>query len=317
LNPRPHAGKTPRIAQPKREPPIDTLSNITAFVRVARLGSFSAAARQLGLVPSVVTKRIGQLEQSLGTKLLVRSTRGLTLTAAGERYLPRFVRFVAELEEMFAPPATNDDEPIAGHLRIKVPTTVSSTYIGDLLAQFLSAHPGVTLEIVLIDRSVNPMEEGFDFSIGALPVSYPNVTEVPLAPYEQLVCCAPSYLETTTPPQTPADLAFHDVLTSAVYSRTWSFEGPNGPITTQVHPRVLASDSRTLRSAALRGLGIAVLPRDIVQEDLNAGTLVQLLPNFPVHRLWLKALVPSTKMHNALVRETLAFLKAHMPTPTA
>jgi DNA-binding transcriptional LysR family regulator len=284
-------------------------------VRVARLGSFSAAARELGLVPSVVTKRIGQLEQSLGTKLLVRSTRGLTLTAAGERHLPRFVRFVAELEEIFAPPAANEDEPIAGHLRIKAPTTVSSAYIGDLLAQFLAAHPGVTLEIVLIDRSVNPMEEGFDFSIGALPVSYPNITEVPLCPYEQLVCCAPSYLETTTAPQSPADLAFHDVLTSIVYSKTWNFEGPNGPISAQVHPRVLASDSRTLRSAALRGLGITILPRNIVQDDLNAGTLVQLLPEFPVHRLWLKALVPITKMHSALVREVLAFLKAHMPHP--
>jgi DNA-binding transcriptional LysR family regulator len=281
-------------------------------VRVARLGSFSAAARELGLVPSVVTKRIGQLEQSLGTKLLVRSTRGLTLTAAGERYLPRFVRFVAELEEMFAP-AVSEEEPLAGHLRIKAPTTVTSAYMGDLLAQFLATHPGVTLEIVLVDRSVNPMEEGFDFSIGALPVSYPNVTEVPLRPYEQIVCCAPAYLEGTTAPQNPADLAFHDVLTSVVYSKTWNFEGPNGPISTQVHPRVLASDSRTLRAAALRGLGITVLPRDIVQEDLEAGTLVQLLPDFPVHRLWLKALVPVTKMHNALVREVLAFLKSHMP----
>jgi DNA-binding transcriptional LysR family regulator len=216
---------------------------------------------------------------------------------------------------MVAPPATDEDEPITGHLRIKAPTTVTSVFIGDLLAQFLASHPGVTLEIVLIDRSVNPMEEGFDFSIGALPVAYPNVTEVPLCPYEQLVCCAPSYLESVAAPQTPADLAFHDVLTSVVFSRTWNFEGPNGPITTQVHPRVLASDTRTLRSAALRGLGITILPRDLAQDDLNAGTLVQLLPNFPVHRLWLKALVPNTKMHNALVREVLAFLKSHMPVP--
>jgi DNA-binding transcriptional LysR family regulator len=131
------------------------------------------------------------------------------------------------------------------------------------------------------------------------------------------MCCAPAYLEDNAAPQNPGELAFHDVLTSIAYSRTWSFEGPNGPISAQVHPRVEASDSRTLRAAALRGLGISILPRDLVQEDLNAGTLVQLLPNFPVHRLWLKALVPSTKMHNALVREVLTFLKAHMPTPTA
>lgn len=303
MNRAPRAGKTVGI---------DTLSNINAFVRVARLGSFSGAARQLGLVPSVVTKRIGQLERSLGTKLLVRSTRGLTLTTAGERYLPRFVRFVAELEELFAP-ATNEDERLTGHLRIKTPTTVSSLVIGDLLADFLVEHPGISLEIVLIDRSVNPMEEGFDFSIGALPVSYPNLVEIPLCPYDQVTCCAPSYLEETAAPQNPGELAFHDVLTSIAYSRTWSFDGPNGPISAQVHPRVLASDSRTLRAATLRGLGISILPREQVEQDLRAGTLVQLLTEFPVSRLWLKALVPCTKINSPLVREVIAYLKARMP----
>jgi DNA-binding transcriptional LysR family regulator len=291
---------------------IDTLSNINAFVRVARLGSFSGAARQLGLVPSVVTKRIGQLERSLGTKLLVRSTRGLTLTAAGERYLPRFVRFVAELEELFAP-ATNEDERLTGHLRIKTPTTVSSMFIGEVLADFLVDHPGISLEIVLIDRSVNPMEEGFDLSIGALPVSYPNLVEVPLCPYDQITCCAPSYLEETAAPHNPGELAFHDVLTSIAYSRTWSFDGPTGPINAQVHPRVEASDSRTLRAATLRGLGIAILPRELVEQDLREGTLVHLLTEFPVSRLWLKALVPCTKANSPLVREVLAYLKSRMP----
>jgi DNA-binding transcriptional LysR family regulator len=140
---------------------------------------------------------------------------------------------------------------------------------------------------------------------------------VPLCPYEQIVCCAPAYLDGAAAPHSPADLAFHDVLTSAVYSRTWNFEGPNGPLSTQVHPRVLASDSRTLRSATLRGLGIAMLPRELVQEDLDSGALVPLLPGFPVHRLWLKALVPCTKIHSALVREALAFLKAHLAEPSA
>ena len=282
-------------------------------MRVARLGSFSGAARQLGLVPSVVTKRIGQLEQSLGTKLIVRSTRGLTLTAAGERYLPRFVRFIAEMEEIFSPTVNEDDQRITGHLRIKAPTTLSSLVVGDLLAEFLEAHSGVSLEIVLIDRSVNPMEEGFDFSIGALPVSYPNLVEMPLCPYEQVTVCAPSYLNDAVAPQNPGELAFHDVLTSIAYSRTWTFEGPNGPIATQVHPRVLASDSRTLRSAVLRGLGISILPRALVEEDIRSGALVQLLPEFPVNKLWVKALVPCTKMNNPLVRQVLAFLKERMP----
>jgi DNA-binding transcriptional LysR family regulator len=263
-------------------------------------------------VPSVVTKRIGQLEQSMGTKLLVRSTRGLTLTTAGERFLPRFVRLVADLDEIFAP-AGNEDTRLTGTLRVKTPTTVSAQFIGDLLMEFVVAHAGVSLEIVLIDRSVNPMEEGFDLSIGALPVSYPDVVEVPLCPYDQVTCCAPSYLQETQGPQNPGELAFHDVVTSLAFSKTWSFDGPNGPISTQVHPRVLASDSRTLRAATLRGLGISILPREVIEDDLRTGALVQVLPEFPVTRRWIKALIPCTKVNSPLVREVLAFLKARIP----
>ncbi|HEV7714523.1 MAG TPA: substrate binding domain-containing protein, partial [Steroidobacteraceae bacterium] len=228
------------------------------------------------------------------------------------RFLPRFVRFSAELEDMFAP-AVREEHSLGGHLRIKTPTTVTSMFIGELLAEFLAAHPGVSLEIVLIDRSVNPMEEGFDFSIGALPVSYPNLVDFPLCPYEQFTCCAPSYLEDHVAPEHPGDLASHDVLTAVVYAKTWTFEGPNGPISAHVQPRVLASDSRTLRAAALRGLGITILPREVIDEDLRAGRLVHIMREYPVSRLWLKALVPITKMQSPLVREVLAFLKARVP----
>ena len=127
------------------------------------------------------------------------------------------------------------------------------------------------------------MEEGFDFSIGALPVSYPNLVEVPLCPYEQVICCAPSYLEEHRRAAEPGGARLpRRAHVHRLQHAPGNFEGPNGPISAQVHPRVLASDSRTLRAATLRGLGITVLPRELVEEDLRTGTLVQLLTEFPV-----------------------------------
>lgn len=290
---------------------INPLLNINAFVRVARLGSFSSAARDLGVAPSVITKRITQLEKSLRIQLVVRSTRGLALTAAGERLLPRFVRLVAELDEIFTG-AGVDDRRIEGHLRIKSPTTITSTFLGGLFADFQMQHPGLTLEIVLMDRSVNPLEEGFDFSIGALPVSYPNVIDVPLYPYELMTCCAPAYLRDRAAPSHPTDLVDHECLTTVLFRTTWVFESSRGALNVEVHSRLHASDSRILREAALRGLGVAILPRFLADEDVRAGRLVELLKEFPVATFWIKALVPRMKMNRPAVRELVAFLKAQL-----
>ena len=152
------------------------------------MGSFSAAARELGVAPSVVTKRITQLEERMRTKLIARSTRGLALTTAGERLLPRFLRLVGELEELFV--ERTDAGGIEGHLRIKGPTTITSLYLGALFSEFQAANPRVTVEVVLMDRSVNPLEEGFDFVVAARPASYPNVVDVPLCAYPQVLCCS-------------------------------------------------------------------------------------------------------------------------------
>ena len=172
---------------------VNNLLNLTVFLRVARLRSFSAAAREQGVATSVVTRRIDQLERALGTKLLMRSTRGLTLTAAAENLLPRFVRMTAEFDELFRGTAV-EGECIEGHLRIKAPTTVTTEFLGALFTDFLQLHPGVTMDVSLVDHTVNPLEEGYDICLGAMPVSYPNVIDIPLCPYELVVCCAPSYL---------------------------------------------------------------------------------------------------------------------------
>ena len=293
---------------------VNSLLNLSAFLRVARLGSFSGVARELQVAPSVVTKRIDQLEQELGTRLVLRSTRGLTLTPAAEALLPRFVRLVAEFDELFKGNAC-DDQGIEGQLRIKAPTTLTSEFLGTTFARFLQLHTGVTLDISLVDRSVNPLEEGFDCAIGALQVSYPNVVDVPLCPYDVVVCCSPRYLQGRIEPQHPTELVDFDCLTSGLFSSSWVFESAGGPLSVEVHARVHVSEARVLRDLARSGLGITALPRYLAAEDVRCGRLVPLLRDFPLQPHWLKALVPRMKMNRPVVREFVALLKNQLGNP--
>jgi DNA-binding transcriptional LysR family regulator len=293
---------------------MNTLLHINAFLLVARVRSFSGAARELGIAPSVVTKRITRLEEQVGTQLITRSTRGLALTAAGERLLPQFMRLIAELEETIHGSAAQA-RGIEGHLRIKAPTTVTSLFLGGLLSDFQVEHPGVSLEIVLLDRSVNPLEEGFDLVVGARPASYPGVVDVPLCPYPLILCCSPAYMRERREPEQPSDLADHDCLTSVLLGTTLLFEGPRGAVSVEVRSRFHANDGRVLLEAARRGLGVAVVPRYLAEEDLRTGRLMKVLADYPLAAFWLKALVPSMKMQKPAVRELVAFLKARMQTP--
>jgi len=290
---------------------INTLVNVAAFAKVARLHSFSGAARELGVAPSVVTKRVTQLEKSLGVKLVVRSTRGLALTAAGDRFLPRFVRLLGEFDEMFAA-RDSDVMRLEGHLRIKSPTTITAQLLGEIFADFQADHPGISIEVVLVDRTVNPLEEGFDIALGALPVSYPHVIDVPISPYELVTCCSPDYLRGKTAPAHPNELVDYECLTTIMFRSTWVFESSRGAISVEVHSRLHASDSRLLRQAAVRGLGIAILPRFLADGPISDGTLVPLLADFPLPTFWLKALVPRIKMSRPAVRELVSYMQLRL-----
>ena len=250
----------------------------------------------------------------MGTRLIIRSTRGLTLTSAAESLLPRFVRVVAEFDELFKG-AAPDERRIEGNLRIKSPTTVTTEFLSSAFADFLQLHASVNLEIVLVDRSVNPLEEGFDCAIGALPVSYPNVIDVPLCPYELVTCCAPSYLRGRPEPQHPTELVDHECLTTSLFRTSWLFESSLGTLSVEVHSRLHSSDGRVMREAARRGLGIAVLARYLADEDIRLGRLIPLLQEFPLVRHWLKALVPRMKMTRPVVREFVAFLEDRLQNP--
>ena len=291
---------------------MNTILNISAFLRVARLGSFSAAAREMDAATSVIAKRLSQLERELKTKLIVRSTRGVSLTAAGERHLPQFVRLLAAYEEAFSRQDAGNRR-VEGFVRIISPPTVTSMFLGPLFTRFQLAHASVDMDIVLMERSVNPLEEGFDIGVGGWPISYPDVIDVTLCRYELVTVCAPQYLKGKQVPRHPTELVDHNCLTTTLFRTSWSFSHPRGSVNVEVHSRMQSSDSRMVRDAARAGLGVAILPRILVDEDLRTGTLVGVLEDFPVAAYWLKLLVPRMKMHRPVVSALVRFLKEGVP----
>lgn len=286
---------------------MDTLDNLKAFVATAEAGSFSQAARQSGLVPSVVAKRIDQLEWRIRAPLFTRTTRKLSLTDVGERYLPAVRRLIREVDETLAGMARSSGA-IEGHIRVKIPTTLGILRLSELLNRFIASQPMISLDIVLADRSVNPVEEGFDLAIGARPESYGQVRDHPLCPIRRTLCAAPGYLQRAGIPQTPAQLIDHDCLVFATSGPRWEFMGPQGLVGVALRPRLTSNDGIALCNAALAGQGIALLADYLVATHLLSGELVQVLPQMRLPDLWLKALVPSNRIELPRVQTLLQWL---------
>lgn len=290
---------------------MDTLSNLRAFVATAETGSFSAAARQAGLVPSVISKRIEQLEWRIRAPLFTRSTRRLTLTDVGERYLPVVRALVRQVDDALAGMAQASGD-LEGHIRIKIPTTLGVLNLSRLLNRFLVEQPMISLEVVLADRSVNPLEEGFDIAIGARPESYGQVQDHPLCPIRRLLCAAPSYLQRRGTPQLPSELMEHDCLVFATSGTRWEFQGPQGLVGVDVRPKLKSNDGGALCQAALDGMGVALLADYLVAPSLASGRLVPLLPDHRLPDLWLKALVPSNRIELPRIKSLLQWLTVQL-----
>jgi DNA-binding transcriptional LysR family regulator len=290
---------------------MDTLDNLRAFVATAESGSFSQAARQCGLVPSVVAKRIDQLEWRIKAPLFTRSTRRLRLTDVGERYLPAVRQLIRAADETLAGMARANGE-IEGHIRIKIPTTMGVLRLSELLSRFLQQQPMISLDVVLADRSVNPIEEGFDIAIGARPESYGQVQDHPLCPIRRRLCAAPAYLARKGMPQSPAQLLEHDCLVFATSGPRWEFLGPQGLVGVDVRPRLKSNDGAALCQAALAGLGISVLADYLVADHLDNGALLEVMPALSPPDLWLKALVPGNRIELPRIQALLRWLSMQL-----
>ena len=295
---------------------MDTLANLKAFVSTADTGSFSEAARQSGLVPSVIAKRIDQLEWRIHAALFTRSTRKLTLTDVGERYLPQVRELVRQIEETLAGMAQASGD-LEGHIRIKIPSTLGSLYLSEMLNEFLREQPRISMDVVLADRSVNPIEEGFDIAVGALPELYGQVKDYPLCPLRRRLCAAPSYLLRRGAPQKAAELMEHDCLVFTTSGARWEFQSPQGLVGVDVRPKLKTNDGMAIRQATMAGLGIAVLPNYLGASALAEGHIVELLPELKVPDIWLKALVPNKRKDLPRIRMLLQWLEQRLQTASS
>ncbi|WP_191229236.1 LysR family transcriptional regulator [Aurantiacibacter xanthus] len=285
---------------------MDTLVNIRTFLAAASLGSFAAAARAERIAPSVVSKRIGQLEHQFRVTLFHRSTREILLTSDGRRLLPQCQRLLAQYEEIAEPEAT---ETVRGHLRIDAPGTVTNRIFGPLFGEFMQLHPEVTIDLRLIDRLNDQLDLDCDLTIGARPSTSGQVVEIPLMPYSNATYASARYCEEFGTPVHPHQLMEHKCLASLLYGNTWHFYSEHNDFAVRVQPRFQVNDALVLREAVRQGLGVAVLPSILVADDVASGAFVRLLPDFRPPPLWLKAMVPSQRMLKPNVRELVAFLQ--------
>ena len=168
---------------------------------------------------------------------------------------------------------------------------------------------------LLLDRPVNPLEEGFDVSLGALPQSFGGVKEIPINPYPRVLVASPSYLEGRAVPKAPADLVRHECLVFVPVGHTWTFSSPSGPMSVDIHARYTVNDSRIMMDAALKGLGLAIVPEFLVREPLARGELVSLMPDYPVVPIWFKAMIPRHKANRPEIRTFVEHIQKEFDPP--
>ena len=290
---------------------MDVLVNLQAFLATADAAGFSAAARKLDVSTSVVAKRVTQLEARLGTVLFHRSTRQLRLTAAGQEYVQRARSVVAEVGDLLSRMGEKDRD-LVDHLRIKAPTSLTIARLADVFSAFQTQNPKLKLEIVLIDRPVDPVTEGFDIAIGAFPHSFGGVVDEPLCRLKRLLCASPAYLEAHGMPQHPRDLVDHACLSFLPTGPDWIFDGPRGRITVQVRPLLSSNEGHVLVKSAIAGNGIAFISHYLAEDALRRGALQVVLPDFPIPELWVKATIPERRVKAAAVQALLHQLRSSL-----
>jgi DNA-binding transcriptional LysR family regulator len=258
----------------------DTLTEMAVFSRIVAMGSLSAAARDLGISPAVVSRRLAALEARLGVRLLNRTTRTLRLTDEGASYNETCSRLLAEIEEADAAVSAGSAEP-RGTLRVALPASFANRHIAPLIPRFAERYPKVQLALSLSDRNVNLIDEGFDVAVRIAHLEDSSLAARKIAPNRRVVCASPDYLRRRGTPQTPAELARHDFLTVGDFAMTLEYRDPLGePGSVRVSGRYACDNWEVLREWALAGLGVALKSTWDVRRHLEDGSLVALCPRY-------------------------------------
>ncbi|HSI57104.1 MAG TPA: LysR family transcriptional regulator [Ideonella sp.] len=290
---------------------MDRLKQIETFVSVANKGSLTAAARAENVAPAIVGRRMDALEARLGVKLLLRTTRRITLTHEGSAFLEDCQRLLIDFNNAEASVSAGGVKA-SGHLRVTGPAGFGRRHVAPLVPRFLARHPDVSLSLNLSDRVVDIVNEGYDCAVrvGDLPDS--SLVSVRLADNRRLCVATPAYLKRAGIPQHPSELARHECLTlssEASQSRGWAFEIDGELVHLRPGARLDCTDGQVLHEWCLQGLGLAWRSTWEVQADIAAGRLQSVLDGFAATPSGIYALFPSARHMPLRVRLWIDFLK--------
>jgi DNA-binding transcriptional LysR family regulator len=287
------------------------LNQMFLFVRVVQAGGFSAAARQLAVPKSTLSRKVSELEGRLGARLLQRTTRRLGLTDAGRIYYERAVRVVADAQEA---------EQAVGHVQaaprglLRVTTPLSFAIVAPIVSEYLRRYRDAQIDLVCSDRLVDLVEEGFDVALRAGRLADSTLVARSLGILERVVVASPAYCKARGVPRAPADLQQHACIALGVGAtpRVWTLEREGERVEVQVAPRLTVNDLEIMRAATLEGIGVAWIPEFACAEDLRGRRLRRLLPDWcsaqtPLHAVYPTArhLSPKVTAFVDLVRDRL------------
>lgn len=295
---------------------MDRIQAMSTFVAVVETGSFVKAMGVLGISKAAVSRHVAELEQHLETRLLQRTTRRLSLTAEGQRYFERCKEVLAAVQEAESEIRSRSGEAY-GRLRVCVPYSFGILHLAPLWGAFLAQNPQVQLDVVLSDRMVDLVEEGYDMAVRVGILADSALISRKLATTRMVMCASPTYLQRHGTPQTLQEISRHEVIVYTHAARTdeWTFDGPDGRETVRLHARLFANNGDTCRIAALDHQGIIIHPDFMLHEDLKRGDLIEILPHYRAGERNVYALYPTRKLLPIKVRRLVDYLAKALENP--
>lgn len=284
------------------------------FIRVVETGSFSAAAKHLNVGQPAVSKSVAQLEQRLGVRLILRTTRGVTPTEAGRNFCERARRVIEEADEADLA-ARGANAGLAGCLRVSADVTFGKLHLVPLLSTFLDSHPKLSIDLILDDRTINLIEEGIDVGLHVGPLPDSSFIAHKVATGRRLVLGTPAYFERVGVPATPAELLGR---AAVIYTQdhggsdTWSFHRGDSEMSVSVSGRLRVSASEGLRAAVLGDMGLAITPQWMFAPELARGAVRAVLAEWSLPACDVWTVFPNGRMGNAKARTFAAFVAAEL-----
>jgi DNA-binding transcriptional LysR family regulator len=283
------------------------VSDFEIFARVVRGGGLSAAGRELGLSPAMISKRLAGLEARLGARLLNRTTRQVTLTEIGQHFYEKVIAALAAIEEAEHVVAGQIGEA-RGLLRISAPTSFGRMHLAPHLKRFLDAHPSLNLELNLTDEFIDLVAANVDVAIRIAALADSSLVAQRLAPNRRVLCATPAYLKDKGTPKDLDDLRRHHLLAATAQTQ-WRLDGPQGPVALRVQSFIRTNSSEVVRETVLASLGIAMRSTWDVSEELRSGALTIVLPHYRgASDVAIYALHPSRQFVSPNVKAFIQFL---------